>query len=49
MQKKGGGERERERERERESNRITWSLFPSTPWKNLSVLKTLDPAMRGKN
>ena len=31
-------EKEREREREREkSDRITWSLFPSTPWKNLSV------------
>ena len=23
--------------RERNSNRITWSLFPSTSWKNLSV------------
>ena len=23
--------------RERNSNRITWSLFPSTHWKNLSV------------
>ena len=26
----------RERERERENDRITWSSFPSTPWKNLS-------------
>ena len=34
--KKKGGEG-REREKERESNRITWSLFPSTPWKNLFV------------
>ena len=24
-------------ERERKSDRITWSLFPSTPWKNLSI------------
>ena len=29
--------RERERERERIIDRITWSHFPSTPWKNLSV------------
>ena len=28
---------------------ITWSLFPSTPWKNFFVLKTLDLAVRGKN
>ena len=30
-------ERKRERERERESERITWSFFPSTPWKNLFI------------
>ena len=30
-------EAERERERERESDRITWSPFPFTPWKNISV------------
>ena len=24
-------------EREKKSDRITWSLFPSIPWKNLSV------------
>ena len=24
-------------EREKKSDRITWSLFPSTLWKNLSV------------
>ena len=23
--------------RERKSDKITWSLFPSTPWKNLFV------------
>ena len=37
-----------EAEREK-SDRITWSPFPSTPWKNLSVSQTLDPAVRGKN
>ena len=31
------------------SDKITWSPFPSTPWKNLSFDKTLEPAMRGKN
>ena len=46
MRKEGGGG---ERERERISDRITWSPFPSTPWKNLSVLQTLDPMVRGKN
>ena len=35
--------------RERRSDRITWSLFPSTPWKNLSFEQTLEPVMRGKN
>ena len=35
-------------EREK-SDRITWSLFPSTHWKNLSVSQTLDLAMWGKN
>ena len=34
--------------RERRSDRITWSLFPSTPWKNLSFEQTLEPVMRGK-
>ena len=34
---------------ERKSDKITWSLFPSIPWKNLSVFQTLDPAVRGKN
>ena len=29
--------RERERERERISDKITWSPFLSTPWKNLSI------------
>ena len=31
------------------SDRITWSHFPSTPWKNLSFDYTLESAMRGKN
>ena len=35
--------------RERKSDKITWSIFPSTPWKNLSILQTLDPVVRGKN
>ena len=35
--------------RERKSDRITWSFFPSTPWKNISIYKTLDSAVRGKN
>ena len=35
--------------RERRSDRITWSLFPFTPWKNLSFEQTLEPVMRGKN
>ena len=26
----------KQEERERKSDRITWSPFPSTPWKNLS-------------
>ena len=37
------------RKGERKSDKITWSLFPSIPWKNLSVFQTLDPAVRGKN
>ena len=40
---------EGERERERKSDRITLSPFPSTPWKNLSILQTLNLAVRGKN
>ena len=36
------------REKEK-SDRITWSIFPSTPWKNLSLEQTLEPVMRGKN
>ena len=35
--------------RERRSDRITWSHFPSTPWKNLSFEQTLEPMARGKN
>ena len=35
--------------RERISDRITWSPFPSTPWKNLSFEQTLEPVVRGKN
>ena len=42
MQKqKQEGEREKKK-----SDRITWSLFPSIPWKNLSVLQTLDLGIR---
>ena len=25
------------KEKERNSDRITWSIFPSTPWKNISI------------
>ena len=35
--------------RERRSDRITWSLFPSTPWKNLSFEQTFEPVVRGRN
>ena len=35
--------------RERRSDRITWSPFPSTPWKNLSFEQILEPMARGKN
>ena len=35
--------------KERRSDRITWSPFPSTPWKNLSFEQTLEPVARGKN
>ena len=35
--------------RERRSDRITWSHFPSTPWKNISFEQTLEPVVRGKN
>ena len=38
----------RERVKEK-SDRITWSPFPSTPWKNLSFDYTLEPAVRRKN
>ena len=31
------------------SDRITWSPFPSTPWKNLSFDYTLESMVRGKN
>ena len=31
------------------SDRITWSSFPSTPWKNLSFDYTLESAVREKN
>ena len=33
----------------RGSDRITWSPFPSTPWKNLSFEQTLEHVVRGKN
>ena len=35
--------------RERRSDRITWSPFPSTPWKNLFFEQTLELVVRGKN
>ena len=34
--------------RERKCDWITLSLFPSTPWKNLSFVWTFDPEERGK-
>ena len=40
---------EGERERERKSDKITLSPFPSTPYKNLFVQRTLDPTMKGKS
>ena len=36
------------REKEK-SDRITWSSFPFTPWKNLSFDYTLESIVRGKN
>ena len=35
--------------RERRSDRITWSHFASTPWKNLSFEQTFEPVVRGRN
>ena len=35
-------------EREK-SNKITWSPFPSTPWRNLSFDQTFEPTVRGKS
>ena len=32
-----------------ECDRITWSHFPSTHWKNISFKQTLEPVVRGKN
>ena len=29
--------KQKKKEEERKSDKITWSLFPSTPWKNHSV------------
>ena len=40
-------QKQKHEERE-ESDRITWSHFPYTPWKNLSVQQTLDPTVRGE-
>ena len=36
------------RERKK-SDKITWSFFPSIPWKNLFVQQTLNMAIRGEN
>ena len=36
---------QKQEEREK-SDRITWSPFPSTPWKNLSFEQTLEPMVR---
>ena len=33
----------------KEGDRITWSPFPSMPWKNLAFECTLEPAVKGKN
>ena len=38
----------KQEEREK-SDRITWSSFPSTLWKNLSFDYTLELAVKGKN
>ena len=35
--------------RERRSDRITWSHFASTSWKNLSFEQTFEPVVRGRN
>ena len=35
--------------RGRKNDKSTWSSFPSTPWKNLSVKQILDSAVKGKN
>ena len=48
-QKKKKNKNKNKKRRERKSDRITWSIFSSTPWKILSVLQTLNLAMRGKN
>ena len=32
-----------------ESDKITWSPFPSTPWRNLSFDQTFEPTVRGKS
>ena len=34
--------------RERKSDWITFSLFPSTPWKDLSFVRTFDPEEKGR-
>ena len=39
----------KKKEEREKSDKITWSPFPSTPWKNLSVWQTLEPAVKGKN
>ena len=35
--------------KEKRSDRINWSHFPSTPWKNLSFEQTLESVVREKN
>ena len=43
-------EKKKKTEREREkSDIITSSLFPSTPWKNLSFVRTLEMVAMEKN
>ena len=32
-----------------ESDKITWSPFSSTPWRNLSFDQTFEPVVRGKS
>ena len=47
--KKKTKKKKKKKGRERKSDRIIQSHFPSTPYKNLFVQRTLDPTMKGKS